>query len=110
MERHGEAPVSAVRMGTTVGTNALLERKGEPTVLAITAGHRDALRIGYAEPAEICSRSRSCCRSCSIRRVIEIGERVTAEGEIIRPLDETGGARRRSRRRSTRAIARSRSR
>ncbi|OYX90787.1 MAG: hypothetical protein B7Y78_13410, partial [Caulobacter sp. 35-67-4] len=41
------APIDAVKMGTTVATNALLERKGEPTVLAITAGHADALRIGY---------------------------------------------------------------
>lgn len=66
IKRHGEAPVSSVRMGTTVGTNALLEHKGEPTVLAITAGHKDALRIG-TQNRPICSPSRSCSRSCSIR-------------------------------------------
>src|SRR3954467_14917358 len=43
----GEAPIAAVKMGTTVATNALLERKGERLVLAITHGLGDALRIGY---------------------------------------------------------------
>ena len=43
---HGNR-IGAVKMGTTVATNALLERRGEPTVLAITAGHADALRIGH---------------------------------------------------------------
>ena len=42
-----DAPVAAVKMGTTVATNALLERKGEPTVLVITRGLADALRIGW---------------------------------------------------------------
>jgi 5-oxoprolinase (ATP-hydrolysing) len=41
------AQIGAVKMGTTVATNALLERKGEPTALAITRGFRDALRIAY---------------------------------------------------------------
>src|SRR2546421_10096928 len=45
MEQHGDAPIAAVKMGTTVATNALLERTGEHTVLAITKGHADALRI-----------------------------------------------------------------
>src|SRR5215472_12762054 len=44
MRRYGEGPIIAVKMGTTIATNALLERKGERTVLAITRGHRDALR------------------------------------------------------------------
>ena len=43
----GKAAIEAVKMGTTVATNALLERKGEPTALAITRGFRDALRIAY---------------------------------------------------------------
>src|SRR5215468_8954053 len=45
MDRYGEGPIAALKMGTTIATNALLERKGAPTVLAITAGHGDALRI-----------------------------------------------------------------
>src|SRR4029450_6034081 len=47
MHRYSRAAIGAVKMGTTVATNALLVRKGEPTVLAITKGHGDALRIGY---------------------------------------------------------------
>src|SRR6266481_2627946 len=53
MERHGDASVAAVKMGTTVATNALLERTGEPTLLAITKGHADALRIGYQNRPKI---------------------------------------------------------
>src|SRR5271169_4660366 len=44
MQRYGDGPIAAVKMGTTIATNALLERKGERTLLAITRGHRDALR------------------------------------------------------------------
>jgi len=88
MARHGEAPVSAVRMGTTVGTNALLERKGEPTVLAITAGHKDALRIGTQNRPKLFALE-IVLPELLYSHVIEIGERMTAEGEIIRPLDET---------------------
>src|SRR5438105_15229593 len=47
MRRYGEGPIASVKMGTTIATNALVERKGERTVLAITRGHRDALRSGY---------------------------------------------------------------
>ncbi len=46
------AQIDPRKMGTTVATNALLERKGEPTVLAITSGFADALRIAYQKPAE----------------------------------------------------------
>jgi len=52
--------------GTTVATNALLERKGEPTVLVITSGFRDALRIAY-QNGRACSSAGSCCRNCSTR-------------------------------------------
>ncbi|MCK5478461.1 MAG: 5-oxoprolinase, partial [Methylococcales bacterium] len=45
--------ISAVKMGTTVGTNALLERKGEPTALLITQGYKDCLRIGYQNRPDI---------------------------------------------------------
>ena len=85
--RHGEAPVSAVRMGTTVGTNALLERKGEPTVLAITAGHKDALRIGTQNRPNLFALE-IVLPELLYSHVVEIGERMTAEGEILRPLDE----------------------
>src|SRR5262245_19739689 len=87
MARHGEAPVSAVRMGTTVGTNALLERKGEPTVLAITAGHKDALRIGTQNRPKLFALE-IVLPELLYSHVTEVDERVTAEGEIIRPLDE----------------------
>jgi 5-oxoprolinase (ATP-hydrolysing) len=87
IERHGEAPVSAVRMGTTVGTNALLERKGEPTVLAITAGHKDALRIGTQNRPNLFALE-IVLPELLYSHVIEIAERMTADGEIIRPLDE----------------------
>jgi 5-oxoprolinase (ATP-hydrolysing) len=87
IKRHGDAPVSAVRMGTTVGTNALLERKGEPTVLAITAGHKDALRIGTQNRPNLFALE-IVLPELLYSSVIEIGERMSAEGEIIRPLDE----------------------
>ena len=50
---HGAAPIASVKMGTTVATNALLERKGEPVALAITRGFGDALRIGYQARPDI---------------------------------------------------------
>src|SRR5258708_17249605 len=49
--------IGAVRLGTTVATNALLERKGEPTVLVITRGFADALRIGYQNRPQIFDRN-----------------------------------------------------
>ncbi|HEY4264656.1 MAG TPA: hydantoinase B/oxoprolinase family protein [Micropepsaceae bacterium] len=87
MMRHGEAPIAAVKMGTTIATNALLERKGEPTVLAITAGHRDALRIGYQSRPNLFARH-IVLPEPLYTQIIEIDERVTAEGEILKPLDE----------------------
>src|SRR2546421_9028169 len=48
--------ISVVRLGTTVATNALLERKGEPTVLVVTAGFADALRIAYQDPPAVFAR------------------------------------------------------
>jgi 5-oxoprolinase (ATP-hydrolysing) len=87
IKRHGEAPVSAVRMGTTVGTNALLERKGEATVLAITASHKDALRIGTQNRPKLFALE-IVLPELLYSRAIEISERMTAEGEILQPLDE----------------------
>ena len=79
--------VAEIRMGTTVATNALLERKGEPVVLAITRGFGDALRIGWQSRPELFAR-RIVLSEQLHDRVIEIGERVRSDGAIDRPLDE----------------------
>ena len=84
---HGSRePVDAVRMGTTVATNALLERKGERTLLVITRGFRDALRIAY--------QNRPAIFACHIQlpgllyeRVIEADERIAADGTVLRSPD-----------------------
>ena len=79
--------VECVKMGTTVATNALLERKGEPTLLVTTRGFRDALRIAYQDRPRIFD--------CNIQlpellysRVIEAQERVGAKGDVVQALDE----------------------
>lgn len=79
--------VDEVRMGTTVATNALLERKGEPTVLAITAGFGDALRIGWQARPDLFARHIRL-NDQLYDRVVEIDERLTADGAVDRPLDE----------------------
>ncbi|MFC5374133.1 hydantoinase B/oxoprolinase family protein [Brevundimonas faecalis] len=79
--------VDEVRMGTTVATNALLERKGEPTVLAITSGFGDALRIGWQARPELFVRHIKL-NDQLYDHVIEIDERMTADGGVDRPLDE----------------------
>ncbi|WP_428153443.1 hydantoinase B/oxoprolinase family protein [Brevundimonas sp.] len=79
--------VEDVRMGTTVATNALLERKGEPTLLAITAGFGDALRIGWQARPELFVRN-IVLNDQLYDRVVEIDERVMADGAVDRPLDE----------------------
>jgi 5-oxoprolinase (ATP-hydrolysing) len=76
-----------VRMGTTVATNALLERKGERLALAITRGFGDALRIGYQARPEIFARH-IVLPSMLYDRVIEIDERIGADGSVVRSLDE----------------------
>ncbi|GGU75503.1 5-oxoprolinase [Streptomyces albospinus] len=81
--------VSVVKMGTTVATNALLERTGEPTVLLTTEGFRDALRIAYQNRPRIFDR-RIVLPEALYDRVIEVPERVGAHGEIVRPLDGEG--------------------
>ncbi|MFE1768591.1 hydantoinase B/oxoprolinase family protein [Streptomyces angustmyceticus] len=78
--------VSVVKMGTTVATNALLERTGEPTVLLITEGFRDALRIGYQNRPRIFDRH-IVLPEALYDRVIEVPERIGARGEPVRPLD-----------------------
>ena len=79
--------VECVKMGTTVATNALLERKGEPTLLVTTRGFRDALRIGYQERPRIFDRH-IVLPELLYSRVIEAAERVGAHGEVVLPLDE----------------------
>jgi 5-oxoprolinase (ATP-hydrolysing) len=79
--------IASVRMGTTVATNALLERKGERTLLMITAGFRDALRIGYQARPRLFDLDVKL-PELIYDRVIEVEERVSAEGEILTPLDE----------------------
>jgi 5-oxoprolinase (ATP-hydrolysing) len=81
----GDAPIEAVKMGTTVATNALLERKGEPVLLAITRGFGDALRIGYQARPNIFARN-IVLPEPLYDQVVEIDERVTAEGDVLRPL------------------------
>jgi 5-oxoprolinase (ATP-hydrolysing) len=87
----GDRPIPAgeidvVRMGTTVATNALLERKGDRTVLAITRGFADALRIGYQHRPKLFVRHIEL-PSMLYEQVIEIDERMGAHGDVVRPLD-----------------------
>ncbi|MDD2178193.1 hydantoinase B/oxoprolinase family protein [Acidovorax sp. D2M1] len=79
--------VECVKMGTTVATNALLERKGEPTLLITTKGFKDALRIAYQNRPRIFDRH-IVLPELLYERVIEAQERVGAQGEVIEPLDE----------------------
>jgi 5-oxoprolinase (ATP-hydrolysing) len=79
--------VECVKMGTTVATNALLERKGEPTLLVTTRGFRDALRIAYQNRPRLFDR-RIVLPVLLYSRVIEAQERVGAHGEVVEPLDE----------------------
>src|SRR5438552_6326085 len=73
-------------MGTTVATNALLERKGERTALVITKGFADALRIAYQNRPKLFAR-RIELPALLYERVIEVDERVGAHGDIVRALD-----------------------
>ncbi|MFF7771942.1 hydantoinase B/oxoprolinase family protein [Streptomyces massasporeus] len=85
-------PVDSVRMGTTVATNALLERKGERTLLVITRGFRDALRIAYQNRPSIFAR-RIDLPELLYERVVEVDERIAADGTVLRApaLDALAG-------------------
>ncbi|MFY8084743.1 MAG: hydantoinase/oxoprolinase N-terminal domain-containing protein, partial [Rubrivivax sp.] len=89
--RPGEAitpeRVDCVKMGTTVATNALLERKGDRTLLVTTQGFRDALRIAYQARPRLFDR-RIVLPELLYEQVAEARERVGAQGEVITPLDE----------------------
>ncbi|MEU0358896.1 hydantoinase B/oxoprolinase family protein [Streptomyces cyaneofuscatus] len=78
--------VAGVRMGTTVATNALLERRGEPTVLLVTEGFRDALRIAYQNRPRLFDRHILLPEAVH-ERVIEVPERIDAEGHTVRALE-----------------------
>jgi len=82
-----EGGVEAVKMGTTVATNALLERKGEPTLLAITRGFHDALRIAYQNRPRLFDRHIEL-PELLYARVAEIDERIGAHGDVVQALDE----------------------
>ena len=79
--------VACVKMGTTVATNALLERKGEPTLLVTTKGFRDALRIAYQNRPRIFDRN-IVLPELLYSAVVEARERCGAHGDLIESLDE----------------------
>ena len=81
--------IATVKMGTTVATNALLERKGDRTVLLITKGFRDALRIGYQARADIFAQA-IVKPGQLYESVFEVAERVRADGTVEMPLDQDG--------------------
>ena len=88
--RSGPIPahlIEAVKMGTTVATNALLERKGERTALFITRGFRDALRIAYQNRPRLFDRH-ILLPEMLYSKVVEVEERVGARGEVVLPLNE----------------------
>ena len=79
--------VECVKMGTTVATNALLERKGEPTLLVTTRGFRDALRIAYQNRPRLFDRH-IVLPELLYSAVVEAQERMGAHGEVVEPLNE----------------------
>jgi 5-oxoprolinase (ATP-hydrolysing) len=83
--------IDAVKMGTTVATNALLERKGERTALFITRGFRDALRIAYQNRPRLFDRH-IVLPEMLYAEVFEVAERIGAHGDVVAPLDETDTA------------------
>ncbi|HQS92862.1 hydantoinase/oxoprolinase N-terminal domain-containing protein, partial [Polaromonas sp.] len=78
----GPDVVECVKMGTTVATNALLERKGEPTLLVTTRGFRDALRIAYQNRPRLFDRH-IVLPELLYSAVVEAQERVGAQGEVL---------------------------
>ena len=88
--QHGQAipveQIASVRMGTTVATNALLERKGEPTLLVTTRGFRDVLRIAYQNRPRLFDRH-IVLPEMLYSEVIEADERMGAHGDLVQALD-----------------------
>lgn len=81
--------IAEVRMGTTVATNALLERKGERTLLITTEGFADALLIGYQARRNLFALKIERA-TLLYEEVVEVRERISAQGEIVQPLDLAG--------------------
>jgi 5-oxoprolinase (ATP-hydrolysing) len=79
------APIAAIKMGTTVTTNALLERQGSPTVLVITEGLGEALRIGYQNRPQIFARQ-IVLPEMLYAQVIEVAARIDAHGQVLQPI------------------------
>jgi 5-oxoprolinase (ATP-hydrolysing) len=82
------ALVECVKMGTTVATNALLERKGEPTLLVTTKGFKDALRIAYQNRPRLFDRH-IVLPELLYSAVVEAAERMGADGEVVEALSES---------------------
>ncbi len=80
------APIHSVKMGTTVATNALLERQGEPTLLVTTVGFGDALRIGYQARPDLFALD-IVLPEMVYSDVLEISERIGADGAVLEPLN-----------------------
>jgi 5-oxoprolinase (ATP-hydrolysing) len=80
------AQIEVVKMGTTVATNALLERKGDRLVLLVTKGFKDALRIGYQNRPDIFARE-IILPSMLYESVVEINARYDAQGNELKPVD-----------------------
>ena len=78
--------IAAVKMGTTVATNALLERKGDRTLLVVTKGFADLLRIGTQNRPDLFARA-IILPEMLYEQVVEIPERLSASGEVLLPLD-----------------------
>jgi 5-oxoprolinase (ATP-hydrolysing) len=89
LRRHGAGPAAleSVRLGTTVATNALLERRGEATLLVVTRGLRDVLRIGHQHRPDIFARAIRL-PAMLYARTLEAHERLAADGSVLEPLDE----------------------
>ena len=81
-----EDSIDAVKMGTTVATNALLERKGDRTLLVVTKGFRDQLRIAYQARPRLFDRQ-IILPEMLYERVEEVTERVDAQDAVLEPLD-----------------------
>ncbi|MDC3075866.1 hydantoinase B/oxoprolinase family protein [Paracoccaceae bacterium] len=79
--------INSIKMGTTVATNALLERKGSPVVLLTTKGLRDQLRIAYQNRPNLFDR-KIILSDPLYDQIIEVEERITSSGEILRPLNK----------------------
>jgi len=79
--------IGTIKMGTTVATNALLERKGEATLFLTTRGHKDALEIGYQNRPHLFHLHIEKS-SMLYARVAEVSERISAQGEVLTPLNE----------------------